>query len=431
MNTRAVAATVIHDVMMGSSLTDSLHHRLQNVKNSQDKAFIQALSFGTCRFYTRLSIALDCLLKRSLPKKEKLIEALLLIGLYQLMEMNTSSHAAVAETVSATTTLKKPWAKGLVNAILREYLRQSDAINTAISKNKEAYYAHPAWWIESIQRAFPSHYEAILTANNEHPPLTLRINSKQISRAAYSKVLDDEGLSHQLSLITPLALTLSSPVPVEKIPYFSNGWVSIQDEAAQLAATLLQVEKHHQVLDACAAPGGKLTHLLELTPSAKVIAIEQEASRMLPIQQNLARLQLSATILCEDAADTKKWWDGKLFDRILLDAPCSGSGVIRRHPDIKLLRRPEDITQFAAKQRRLLSALWPLLRPDGLLLYVTCSIFPKENTDITRDFLSTHNDAKEEIIDATWGVASEIGRQILPGMKGMDGFYYARFRKIE
>jgi 16S rRNA (cytosine967-C5)-methyltransferase len=228
---------------------------------------------------------------------------------------------------------------------------------------------------------------------------------------------------------TSYGIRLATPVPATQLPGFENGDVSIQDGAAQLAATLLTLAPQQRILDACAAPGGKLTHILELQPDATCIAVEKDFSRLALIKENLQRLRVNADCICQDAANVTAWWDGQLFDRILLDAPCSASGVIRRHPDIKLLRQPTDIPAFAQQQQRLLHALWPLLKPKGLLLYATCSIFPQENTDVLDAFLSTHSDAQEVKINTDWGLPCAIGRQILPGPADRDGFYYARLEK--
>lgn len=284
--------------------------------------------------------------------------------------------------------------------------------------------------IEAIKEAWPEHWEAILTANNAHPPFALRVNRQHLLREAYLEKLETKGLKASVIPETEQGIVLEMAAPIDTLPGFSAGDISVQDGAAQLAAEILKLAPRQRVLDACAAPGGKLTHIIEREPDlAEVIAVEKDPLRMPDIKDNLLRLKLKAKCICHDVAAIKDWWDGQLFDRILLDAPCSASGVIRRHPDIKLLRQISDIKRLAQEQLHLLEVLWPLLKPGGLLVYATCSIFPEENTDVLRRFLAVHADAAEDKLENTWGVPCAIGRQILPGMHGMDGFYYARVSK--
>lgn len=428
-NLRLLSARIINEVTEGRSLSDSLETRLSSLEDTRDQAFVQALCYGVCRYYTRLDIMLSHLLKKPMKAKDSDLHALLLVGLYQLMEMRIPEYAAVTETVNAADKFKKSWGRGLVNAVLREYLRNREALEAKMNDEEESHYAHPEWWIAAIQKAWSQDWQAILTANNDHPPFALRVNQQRKTRAAYLLELKEKGIEAESIPETENGIILASPINVEALPGFAKGDVSVQDGAAQLAAEILNVKKGMRVLDACAAPGGKLTHILEIAPALTVIAIEKEATRMASIQENLSRLQLKAECHCEDAMDIEKWWDGQLFDRILIDAPCSASGVIRRHPDIKLLREPEDISMLAHEQLSLLQALWPLLKPGGLLVYATCSIFPEENTETLRLFLENNSDAVEEKIQASWGMPCEIGRQILPGMHKMDGFYYARVKK--
>lgn len=429
VNSRLVSARIIAEVMHGHSLSDSLATHLSSLKDPRDRALAQAICYGICRYYSRLTFILHQLLKKPLPEQEKLLQAILLVGLYQLTEMRVPQHAAVTETVNAAATLKKTWAKGLTNAILREYLRNTKEISMKLAKNVEAQTAHPAWLVDLIKQSYPTQWQNILTANNQHPPFALRMNQQKISREKYLEKLKTENIDAENIDHTSHGMIVNEPIAVEQLPGFLTGDVSVQDGAAQLAADLLMLAPQQRVLDACAAPGGKLTHLLEKEPTLQVIAIEKDKARRKSIEENLTRLQLKCELICADATDTKKWWDGKLFDRILIDAPCSGSGVIRRHPDIKLLRQPTDIKQFAKEQLHLLNALWPCLESNGLLLYATCSIFPAENVEVLRQFLSQHSDAVEDKIEAAWGTSCEFGRQILPGENKMDGFYYTRIRK--
>ncbi len=431
LSTRLVASQVINKVTDGASLADVLEPALANFGDSRDRSFVQAICYGVCRYYPRLDFILSKLLKKPMHEKDSDVHALLLVGLFQLSEMRVPTHAAVSETVSATAMFsKKPWARGLVNAILREYLRQDRELKEKISKDAEANYAHPAWWITAVKKNWPEQWESILAANNEHPSFVLRVNLQKISREKYLEKLTDAKILPE----TKSGIVLATPMAVEKLPGFAAGEVTVQDGAAQLAAELLDLHAGQRVLDACAAPGGKLTHILELQPDlSAIVAVEKDKKRCLSINENLQRMNsdiTNVTVINDDVINTKKWFDGNVFDRILLDAPCSASGVIRRHPDIKLLREQKDIIALAKEQRRMLDALWPLLKPGGLLLYATCSIFPQENIEVLQGFLSAHPEVHEEKIDKKWGLPCTIGRQILPGMHGMDGFYYALLKKM-
>lgn len=424
-NIRLIAARIIEQVGTGRSLSDCFESTLITIKDPRDRAFVQAVCYGICRLYSRLDVILSQLLQKPMHAKDSDVHALLLVGLYQLIAMRVPDYAAVTETVNATAKLKKAWARGFVNAILRSYLRQRDELESIINEDEEANYLHPGWWIELTRQAWPDQWETILEANNQHPPFSLRVNTQKYSREKYLEILQSREMTAHVISETNSGIILNDPIQAEELPDFAEGAVSVQDGAAQLAAQLLDVEKGQHVLDACAAPGGKLTHLLECEPTLSMVAVEKDKSRIVSIKENLRRLKLDATCKCADAAKLDTWWDGKPFDRILLDAPCSASGVVRRHPDIKLLRQPGDIKALAKEQLRLLKALWQTLAVGGKLLYVTCSIFPEENVETIRQFLASQPDAREEKINASWGVACEFGRQILPGMHEMDGFYYA------
>lgn len=426
-SSRLIATRVIESVLKGISLTEALNETI--VKKSSDKAFIQAMCFGVCREYQKLDGLLALLLTKPLKPKDLDIKALLLLGLYQLKEMHVPDYAAVTETVEVASVLKKIWAKGLVNAVMRNFLRQRASFESKIATNEIAHFAHPAWYLETIKKDWPSDWQAILHANNEHPPFACRINRRRVTREDYVRQLPPE-LNVTLIPETTSGIIFDDPLDVVDVPGFLAGDISVQDGAAQLAATLLELKPGLCVLDACAAPGGKLTAILECEPQLKkVVAVEKEKSRLDLIQENLTRLQLHATTVLSDVAATADWWDGEKFDRILLDVPCSASGVIRRHPDIKLLRQQEDIESFQKEQLRLLNAMWPLLAANGMLLYCTCSVFHAENQNVMQTFLQTHDDAIEIKIKASWGMPLSIGRQILPGMHHMDGFYYATLRK--
>lgn len=429
MNSRLTAARVLQSVLNGRSLADVLPPALAKLTDPRDRAFLQALCYGVCRYYTALDVLLSFLLKKPMQEKDADVYALILVGLYQLKYLRVPSHAAVSETVNATEALKKPWARGFVNAILREYLREAELLDEKLMHDEEAKYLHPEWWIKSIKKTWPEYWQQILEANNQHPPFSLRVNVGKLSRQDYLEQLRKENISAVAIPETHSGITLSAPIGVEQLPGFFQGDVSVQDGAAQLAVSLLDLAPQQRVLDLCAAPGGKLMHILESQPDLTVVAVEKDQHRMASIHDNLKRAHLSATCICADANDMKTWWDGELFDRILLDAPCSASGVVRRHPDIKLLRQPADIKALAKAQIQLLETAWSMLKAGGKLVYATCSVFPEENAQVLETFLTKHSEAQEEVINAAWGVSCPIGRQILPGQYNMDGFYYAVLRK--
>lgn len=407
-------------------MTGQLSIQLPRLSTAAERALTQELCYGVLRWQPRLQGLAETLLSRSFKSRDQSIHMLILAGLYQLLYLDKPAHAVIHETVAAVHPLGKAWATGVVNAVLRNCQRNAEKFLADLDNQPLTRWAHPPWLLAYIRRDWPQDWEAILEANNQHPPMTLRVNRLRQSVADYAESLTAAGVKSQPVHGLPAALMLSRPVGVEKLPGFEAGLVSVQDAGAQLAAEILAVQAGERVLDACAAPGGKTCHLLETQPEVKeVVALDIDTRRLLQIQQNLDRLQLQATLLAVDAADTVSWWDGQVFDRILLDAPCSASGVIRRHPDIKVLRRTEDIEQLAQQQRRLLEALWPLLAPGGMLLYVTCSVLKRENSDQMKHFIAAHADCRELQISADWGHALEVGRQVLPGEQDMDGFYFA------
>ena len=431
-NSRAIAAQIISRVLKEKiSLKDALAAGVKASIESRDRAFIQELCYGVIRWYAPLRQLCSYLLKKPLNATDQDVYALLLIGLYQLNYLRTSPHAAVHETVQAARELKKVWAVPLINGVLRSFQRQKASLLKKLPK--DSHFAHPDWLIKKLQQAWPNEWQAILAANNHLPPMSLRVNLLKITRKDYAQKLKDKGITGNLSELSQAGIILDESSPVFKLPGFMEGEVSIQDTAAQLAASLLLLEPGQSVLDACAAPGGKTTHILETQSDlVSCVAVDHDAVRLNKVKDNLNRLRLADTqvqLLCAKAQDLKITWKGSLFDRILLDTPCSGTGVIRKHPDIKLLRREEDIAKLAEQQYQLISSLWGLLKPNGIFLYVTCSVLPEENNEVLLRFLSRYSDAKEEVIDEKWGVACLIGRQILPQIHGPDGFYYARLRK--
>jgi 16S rRNA (cytosine967-C5)-methyltransferase len=324
----------------------------------------------------------------------------------------------------------KHWAAGLINGVLRNFQRRRVQLTAELDDDEQGRYAHGAWLVNTTREAWPQDWEKILDSNNARPPLSLRVNGRRSSRDAYLEDLGALNVAASIIAHTEHGLRLHEARDVEDIPGFADGLVSVQDGAAQLSAGLLDVQAGMRVLDACAAPGGKCAHILERQAGvAELVAMDRDAERLLRVEQNLRRLSLRATTVCADAGQPGQWWDGRPFHRILVDAPCSATGVIRRHPDIKLHRQPGDVARLAATQARLLGALWPLLAPRGLLLYATCSYLPRENDHVLAEFLAGHPDACCESMPYSWGHATRHGRQVLPGEDAMDGFYYAMLGK--
>jgi 16S rRNA (cytosine967-C5)-methyltransferase len=427
VNTRLVAARVLSRVLQdGQSLTAALDNTFSSIESGKDRAFIQALCYGVCRQYHRLDFILSQLLDK--PLKDADIKSLALVGLYQLKFMRVKPHAAVSETVLAAR--KKPWAKSLLNAVLRTYLREQEGLEHKADKCQVAALSHPDWLLRQIEQDWPEQAPAILQQNNQQPPMALRVNLAKISRESYLQLLTEQEITAETVSFCPSSIKLEKPVSVDLLPGFADGLVSVQDTAAQLAAGLLDLQSGQRVLDVCAAPGGKAAHILESQAQLEeLVAVDIDESRMQRVSENLQRLNLQAKLVVGDASNPSAWWDGKPFDRILLDAPCSALGVIRRHPDIKLLRRAEDIGQLQALQKSILHAIWPLLAPGGIMVYATCSILKQENEHQVQAFLAEYSDAVELPIDADWGAAGICGRQIFTGESAMDGFYYARLSK--
>jgi len=427
---RLVAARTLAQVLDQKASLASLMAPAQEKVSTQDQALLQELCFGTLRWQPQLQSILGRLLEKPLKDKDQDVQALLLLGLYQLRYTRIPDHAAISATVDAAKKLKKPWAQKLVNALLRNFQRSREVLETALATSPAYLTAHPNWLRKRIESYWPEQAEAIFAANNEHPPFTLRVDLQQQSREDFMAQLAGAELEGSAAPFSRFAVTLKQAASVERIPGFTEGKVSVQDEAAQLAADLLQLQPGQQVLDACAAPGGKTGHMLEAQPQlALVTALDLEERRLVRVQENLTRLQKSAKLVCADACDLDAWWDGKAFDRILLDAPCSATGVIRRHPDIKLLRKSGDIAKLAELQLSLLKALWKTLAPGGRLVYATCSVLPTENSLVVEQFLAEQSDAQHSPIDADWGITQTCGRQLLPQVNGHDGFYYACINK--
>jgi 16S rRNA (cytosine967-C5)-methyltransferase len=389
------------------------------------------------RWHFELDACLARLLDRPGGRQDPELRSLLLVGLFQLLHGATPEHAAVSETVEATRALGRPRAAGLVNAVLRRFQRERAAIVAAAHQDRAARYAHPPWMLDAFARDWPERWESIASAGNGEPPMWLRVNSRRGTRDAYRARLEAAGLGAEACEFAPEALRLAEPTDVRALPGFADGDVSVQDAAAQLAPRFLEAAAGMRVLDACAAPGGKACHLAELVPGlAELVALDIDAGRAARIESNLARLGLAARVVVADAVRPDTWWDGRPFDRILLDVPCSGSGVIRRHPDIKLLRRIADVAHFATQQSALLAGCWELLAPGGRLVYASCSVFVAENAAVVARFLAAEPRAVEVTESARlslpgalpWQVAGP-GCALASGAADADGFYYACLEK--
>ncbi|MDJ0877568.1 MAG: 16S rRNA (cytosine(967)-C(5))-methyltransferase RsmB [Halieaceae bacterium] len=425
---RAAAATALARVIDGGEALDiPLAEALEQVE-ARDSGLLQQLCYGTLRHYYRLDGILGRFLDKPLKRRDTDIRMLLLIGLHQLLDLRIPDHAAISTCVEACRSLGKPWATRLVNGILRRSLREADGLTDGLTESQ--LLGHPDWLLSSFKESWPQHWQQLVAANNQHPPMCLRVNRQHGNRADYLERLEAAGIEAGVCELVADGIRLAQAVDVNSLPGFADGDVSVQDEAAQLAAELLDAQAGERVLDACAAPGGKACHVLERQPQLEeLVAMDRDPARLARVEDNLARLQLSAALLCADAAAPPEELTPGSFDRILVDAPCSGSGVIRRHPDIKLLRRPQDLAGLADQQLEILNGLWPLLKPGGRLLYVTCSVLPAENADVVARFLATHDDADSRSIEADWGETSGDGRQLLTTVAGWDGLYYAMLEK--
>jgi 16S rRNA (cytosine967-C5)-methyltransferase len=423
IKTQRIAAAAVGKVLAGASLTAVLHDVWCAHADlpDQQRGAIQDLSYGVLRFYGQLNTLLELLLNK--PLWDENLRCLLLVGLYQLIYSKTAPHAIVDSAVSAARDLNNnKVVRGLVNAILRRFIRERTTLLDRAAQTEIGRYSHPQWWINRLHAQYPQRYQAILEVSNLRPPMTLRVNRRKIDIAEYLELLNKNGMNARR--LPNDALELAQPAAVEKLPGFAEGLVSVQDMGAQLAAPMLDVRDGMRVLDACAAPGGKTAHLLELA-DMEVTALDVDAARVSMITRNLSRLGLSANrVMRGDVSQPSKWWNGEYFDRILADVPCSASGVVRRHPDIKWLRRESDLFQFAGKQQEILDSLWRMLSRDGKLLYTTCSIFAEENRLQVDDFLRHHSDARLLPLPPT----ETVEGQLLPNFHH-DGFFYALLHK--
>lgn len=432
---RALAIANLAKVVDGRSLDAVLADADQlEALDGQQRPFAAELSYGLCRWYRQLHAIVAGRLQKPLRERDRDVHHVLMLGVWQLLHGRMPEHAAIDSCVRLTHHLDKAWASKLVNAVLRRVQRESADPGSDLAKlldsDPSIRFAQPKWFVRAMQRAWPQQYLAILDALQQRAPMTLRLNTSRMSQRDYLAQLSQQGIGARALPAVPGALVLDSPLPVGTIPGFEQGLVSVQDAAAQLAARLLDVRPGQRVLDACAAPGGKTGHLLELAGRLRVTAVDVDARRLERVSGNLRRLGLQAELLAADASEPPAQWLETGFDRILLDAPCSATGVMRRHPDIRLLRRASDIGELAQRQSALLEALWPCLLPGGKLLYATCSLMPQENHLQVQAFLQQHSDAQVLPMQGDWGHDLGSGRQTLPGEHTMDGFFYALMEKV-
>lgn len=423
-HSQLIAADCVSEVIKGHNLNHMFDRHFDHHSHitPQQKSIAIFLAYGAIRFLGENQFFIRKLINKKITNKK--IEALLCVALFQLNHDQSNDFTIVNEAVEAAKFINKSWAGSFVNGVLRNFIRQKDNLKSELKNDEEAFYSYPLWWIRLVKEAYNKDWESILLNGNKHPPLTLRINVRKINLKQYEEKLKSESIEYRV--LGDIALELTQPIPVEKIPGFIEGEVSVQDFGAQLAAKLLDLKDGQVCLDACSAPGGKTGHMLEIA-DIELVSIDQQKERLYKVKENLGRLQLHAHLKCADLLAIKSWWNDKLFDRILLDTPCSASGVVRRHVDIKRLRRPRDIEMFAKQQKIMLQAMWQLLKKGGKLLYATCSIFPDENQRVIDDFIKEHSDAKE----VKWSVDSKYSKyenQLIPS-ENHDGFFYALFEK--
>jgi len=426
-NPRQLAIAALADVLdHGLNLTDS--PVLTESPKSRDLSMGRHLAYGTLRWMTALEWLADQLLDKPIKRRERAVRRLVLIGLYQLWQDGSPEHAAINETAECARSLGKPWAVGMINAVLRRFQRERESLLAGLNLRDERY-AHPAWLLEKLRQDWPGDWQRMVEANNRQARMWLRVHRGGPGKREVRAELERAGFEVHDHPFSRDALCIEPAVHVQTLTGFNAGHFSVQDPAAQLAASLLDVTEGMRVLDACAAPGGKTCHILESAPGAIVTAVDNQACRLDRIRENLNRLGLHARLVAGDATEPHTWWDGVPFQRILLDAPCSASGVIRRHPEIKHLRTATQVSEAVLLQQRLLRQLWPLLEAGGMLVYATCSVFHDENSRQIKHFLVQQDGAEESVPGVPWGLSQQCGRQILPGQQDMDGFYYAVLQK--
>jgi len=423
-NLRSIAAKAISQVLdQGQSLSTVLPGLQKNI-SEKDRGLLQELCFGTLRVLPQLEWCLQQLMAKPLTGKQRTLHYLLMVGIYQLVHTRIPAHAALAETVEGAVALKRPQLKGLINGVLRQFQRQQEDLIQRM-ENTDSRYLHPSWLLNRIKKAYPEQWEAIIEANNQRPPMWLRVNRIHHSRDEYLALLQAAGIDAAPHPEYADALRLLTPSAVSELPGFADGWVTVQDASAQGSVDLLDPQDGEMILDLCCAPGGKTTHILEVAPKAHVLAVDVDKQRLVRVNENLQRLKLHAEVKQGDGREPQSWAGDRQFDKILLDAPCSATGVIRRHPDIKWLRRDSDIAELAGLQREILDAIWPRLKPNGVMVYATCSILPEENSQQIKAFMHDHPEA--QLVET--GSLEIPGRQNLPHAEDGDGFYYAKLIK--
>ncbi|KZN14408.1 16S rRNA (cytosine(967)-C(5))-methyltransferase RsmB [Marinomonas sp. TW1] len=453
---RQVAIQVLTNVLLQQGSLSTQLNRLQGQLATDQQALLKEFCFGVCRQYPKLNSVALSLLTHPFEEKDTDLYAILLLGLYQLSYMKTPDHAAVNESVEACRELNKDWATKLMNAVLRRYQREELEIIDNLMQMPSVEFNHPKWLVKRYKKHWSNDFQQIIDASNAHPPMCIRVNLDRVSRETYQSTLNELGIETTLGRLSNASLYLSKAMSVNQLPGFEDGLCSVQDEAAQLAGEILNPTLNERLLDACAAPGGKTGHLLECMSHSQIkdqkgdqsetqtssqrlpslTAIELEAWRLEKIESNLERLGYCAELLCADASEVEEWWDKQTYDKILLDVPCSATGVIRRNPDIKLNRKPADIEELTHIQKNILNSVWATLKPNGHLLYATCSLMPEENEQQIATFLSEHTDAKEvplnhlnADLDSNWGLDVSHGKQLFPTLNGNDGFYYCLLQK--
>lgn len=445
---RTAALKALKQVFSGQSLSVVQPQSIDQLDDKRDRGLANELVNGVLRWRWQLEFFVSLLLSKPLKKKDHEIQLILMMALYEITECRTPDYAIINESVELVRKSGKKWAASLVNAVLRRFTREQETLLAAVSDNEQAQFSHPQWILDKVKNDWPQHWQDILQANNQRPAFCLRVNRRQTTASDYQVLLTEQGLVSERVDLSSDAIKLEQGIDVRLLPGFVEGMVSVQDAGAQLAALLLDIPEslsttdsdatkpdatnNYRVLDLCAAPGGKTCHILERYPALQqLLAVELDEQRMLRVSENLQRLKLSADLLVADARDYKQWWSGQAFDRILIDAPCSASGVIRRHPDIKTLRRADDIQPLVKLQSEILLAAWSMLVVGGELLYITCSVFKDENETQIEAFLADDKvDAVEVIIEVDWGQACSYGRQLLPAEQDADGFYFCRLKKI-
>ncbi|MBK1645907.1 16S rRNA (cytosine(967)-C(5))-methyltransferase [Thiocapsa imhoffii] len=429
---RATAARALHAVRgQGQSLTRVLETSGIGDPNPADRALTHEMVYGSVRTLPQLEALVARLLKHPVKPGDQILECLILVGLYQLIAMDTPAHAAVAATVEASRLIGKPHQAALVNALLRRFLREREPLLAAVAREPAVQWLFPEWLLARLRQDWPEHWQELVRISNGRAPMSLRVNPLRTDREAYQALLATAGLPAHPIPDCPQGLTLARPCPTSALPGFDRGLVSVQDGGAQRAAELLDAAPGTRVLDACAAPGGKAASILERAANRlELVAIDHSPQRLQSLHDTFSRLGLRAEVILADAAQPEGDWAAPPFERILLDVPCSATGVIRRHPDIKWLRRDADIAALSALQDQILRATWPLLAPGGRLLYTTCSLLAHENEARVSAFLAAHTDARERPIHASWGIARTVGRQLLPAAGANDGFYFALIDKV-